>query len=248
MQFRDEQVLALPDEVKPYVCKAALFDYAVHLTEKGYPAPTVMTELRDASETKCPLPLEDEELVAIATSATKYAECKEKSGFSHDAFGDMLIYCHHACLMDGVPMIWDGGSYQAGQDKVIRFAVNIRPSLKTSEIKELMNYLANRAPRVSASSSRYIAFRNCVVDLVAGDVLENTPELYIPNLIPHSWNPDAVCPAVDEALMGWAVAGMISTLLSWSLSASAFTEAASSRAARFSRARGRMARARSSTW
>lgn len=204
MQFRDDQAFVLPDEVKPYACKEVLFDYAVHLTGKGYPAPAVMTELRDANETRCPLPLEDEELAAIATSATKYAECKEKSGFSHDAFGDMLIYCHHACLMDGVPMIWDGGSYQAGQDKVIRFAVDIRPSLKTSEIKELMNYLANRAPRVIASSSRYIAFRNCVVDLATGDTLENTPELHIPNLIPHNWNPDAVCPAVDGALMGWA--------------------------------------------
>lgn len=194
----------LPEMIEFHDREAVLFDYAVHLAEKGYPASTVTNELSKENAARCSSPIEDEALAKIATSALKYVENKDKPKFAHDAFGDMLIYRHRACLLDGMLMIWDGKGYQAGRDRVIRFAVNLRPSLKTSDIKELMNYLENRAPEAAAPSSRFIAFLNGVFDLETGQVLENTPELRVPNLISHVWNPDAECPALDAALASWS--------------------------------------------
>ncbi len=201
---QDTPCLDLPERIETYNREAVLFDHAAGLAERGYPESAVMAELSKENSTRCSLPFEDDVLGAIATSAVKYVENRDKPRFAHDAFGDMLIYRHHVCLLDGMLMIWDGKSYQAGQDKVIRFAVNLRPSLKTSDIKELVSYLENRAPKVAAPSSRYIAFRNGVFDLETGRIRENTPELRVPNLIPHDWNPAAECPAVDEALTQWA--------------------------------------------
>lgn len=204
MLAQDTPCLDLPERIEAYNREAVLFDHAAGHAERGYPDSTVMAELSKENSARCSPPLENDVLATIASSAIKYVRNKDKPRFAHDAFGDMLIYRHHVCLLDGMIMIWDGKSYQAGQEKVTRFAVNLRPSLKTSDIKELINYLENRAPIVAAPSSRYIAFRNGVFNLETGQMLENTPELRVPNLIPHDWNPDAECPAFDEALSQWA--------------------------------------------
>lgn len=204
MRMISDQGFELSDKIEDYERKAALFSYAAHLKEASCTDQIAISIALEEVSSRCANPLDEDEAASIASSAIKYVNHKTKEKFAHDAFGNMLICCQYACILEGSLMIWDGSGYQAGRDKVARIASGMWPFLKRNDICELMSYLINCAPEVDAPDSRYIAFHNCILDLYSGETLLSTPELRVPNLIPHNWNPDATCASVDNALRQWA--------------------------------------------
>ena len=64
-------------------------------------------------------------------------------------------------------------------------------AIKQNQRREVMSYLQIRAPHEEMADARYIAFANGVLDLETGLLQPNTPDLLIPNVIPHNWNPEA---------------------------------------------------------
>ncbi len=194
----------LPEHIEQYDRKKVLFDYAEYLANCGYPEATITIEISEANSTRCSVQLNNDEVQSIAEAACRYANTKDDAKFVHDAFGNMLIYRYHVCILNGSLMIWRDGRYRTGSDEVARIATELRPSLKIREIHELMSYLLRRATQVDASNSRYISFANCVLDLETGITLPNSPDLHIPNTIPHQWNPGASCSLVDVALDQWS--------------------------------------------
>lgn len=143
----------------------------------------------------------EEEPVANGPLATISAN--NPGAFSHADFGDEMISRRMMRFIDGAPAIWDGAHYLVGREAIFSAMVEMERGIRSSQRNEVMSYLQLRAPRVPIADPRFIAFENGVLDLKTLDLLTCTPELAITNVIPHNWNPDAVCRALDAALDAW---------------------------------------------
>lgn len=126
------------------------------------------------------------------------------NSFNHAKFADKLIEERHACYIDGVPSVWAGDHYATGWEAVEAAMIEQRRTIKQSQRREVRAYMALRMPRLEASSKRLVAFSNCVLDVLTTETMTPTPEHLITNVIPHRWNPDAECAAVDRTLMNIA--------------------------------------------
>ena len=126
------------------------------------------------------------------------------NSFNHAKFADKLIEERHACYIDGVPCVWAGGHYATGWEAVEAAMIEQRRTIKQSQRREVRAYMALRMPRLEASSKRLVAFSNCVLDVVTMETMPPTPGHLITNVIPHRWNPEAECAAVDSTLMNIA--------------------------------------------
>lgn len=126
------------------------------------------------------------------------------NSFNHAKFADKLIEERHACYIDGVPSVWAGDHYATGWEAIEAAMIEQRRTIKQSQRREVRAYMSLRMPRLEASSKRLVAFSNCVLDVVTMQTTSPTPDHLITNVIPHRWNPEAECEAVDRTLMNIA--------------------------------------------
>lgn len=72
--------------------------------------------------------------------------------------------------------------------------------------RELLASVKGLAPELPpVADDRYIAFKNGVLDIETGELLENSPEFFFLNRIPHNYNPNAApVSVIDEALKTWS--------------------------------------------
>ena len=111
-------------------------------------------------------------------------------------------------IIDGMPCIPDGSGYRFGWDETHRAMLNVSPWSMDRSRNEAMRTLRYIAPELSAAPARYIAFKNCVLDVEGGKVhtLEDFRSLnkgLVPMAIPHNYNEDAErVEAVDKLLDG----------------------------------------------
>ena len=119
----------------------------------------------------------------------------------HNRFARVLIEQDNACKLgtiDGAPAIWLNGSYAIGWDAVDRVITRRHDAVKMAEKKEIRDYVRLMAPVRQVSHPRYIAFRNGVVDVLAPRepgtlplLMPMEPDMVIPNVIPHDYDPEA---------------------------------------------------------
>lgn len=121
-------------------------------------------------------------------------------GFNHAQVAKNLIDNHGACMLDGMPAIRTGASYSVGWDAIQSKIVADHPTSKASQRKEVCEYIRLAGPRASQSDPRFIAFENGVLDVLTMEFWESRNDLVITNVIPHDWNPWAVCDEVDRVL------------------------------------------------
>lgn len=124
--------------------------------------------------------------------------------FEHSAFGDELIQNDHMCFIEGVPGIWDEDRYLMGVDGVMKRMVDCFRNISRKQRNEVLEYLKLTAPHEDMGDSNLIAFNNGVLDIGTMEMNPNTPDLFIPNTIPHNYNPEAHSQALDDALSTWA--------------------------------------------
>lgn len=111
--------------------------------------------------------------------------------FDHSRFAERMLNEKHMCFIDGAPAVWDGSCYRMGWREVEKAMIDINKSIKSNNGSEVTKYLSLTAPQVPAADERYIAFLNGVLDLADMTLQPMRPDLRIPNVIPHRWNPDA---------------------------------------------------------
>ena len=193
----------LPEVIAEGMRHDTLLAYAGQLKGKGVSDDEINVLLHEANEKRCEVPYPEDELMTIIDSAKGFSAGAGKN-FNHAVFGDRLISEHHMTFVDGAPAIWDGRCYRMGENAVFSAMIDRMHAIRQQQRREVMAYLQIRAPHLEMADPRYIAFDNGVLDLETMLLIENTPDLLIPNVIPHSWNPSAVCPELDSALTAWA--------------------------------------------
>lgn len=125
------------------------------------------------------------------------AEKDEKLGFNE--MGDLLINQQDACFVEGTPAIKVKGNYEYGQNAIYRAILNNRKDARGSYRKEVMDYLHLMAPNKRQADPKFIRFKNGVLDIDTGQLVDNPNNYLILNEIPHNWNPKAKSEIVDSA-------------------------------------------------
>lgn len=118
--------------------------------------------------------------------------------FDHVKVGDKLIADYNACMIDGMPAVQNGKVYELGWRAVNRAIIEVQKDATRANQMEVHHYLRNVAPEIAQSPPNLIAFENGVLNIETMDLLPFTPEMVIPNIIPHNWNPKANCATVDK--------------------------------------------------
>lgn len=122
------------------------------------------------------------------------------SRFNHVTVADKLLTKYGACYLDGAPAVFDGLHYSIGWDAIERAVISLKPNATQKNRNEVRDYLRIMMPSESPAPSNYIAFRNGVLDVDTMELLTLTPEMRIPNVIPHDWNPDARSEILDRTM------------------------------------------------
>ena len=181
---------------------------------KEVPDDEIRAYLHGLNRVNCKPPLDDAEVDKIANSVLDLKpglsdEAKEaKRGrprkFNHAAVAKKLISDNGACFIDGMPAIRHGKIYEIGWKAVAREIIAINEEATRQNQKEVQHYLMMMAEQKQQSDPALIAFRNGVLDVRTMELRDFTDDDVIPNIIPHDWNPDAECQAVDNTLLKMA--------------------------------------------
>jgi len=188
-----------------------LYEQGCSARGRGSDDDMVAAYLETLNSMKCSPPLPDAEVRKIVNSvctkpigmsdeAKALVESKGKRIAQHVHVSNAIMDRYSACFLDGTPAIFDGITYHMGWEAIERAILREWPNAKEKDRKEVVKYLALTMPRETASNPRYIGFTNGVLDIETMDLLSFSPDLRIPNVIPHAWNPDARSPLLDRTL------------------------------------------------
>lgn len=188
-----------------------LYEQGCSARGRGSDDLTVAAFLESLNKMKCSPPVSDSELQKIVKSvcskpigmsdeAKAVVESKRQKTAQHVTVSNAIMDNYSACFLDGTPAIFDGITYHMGWESIERAILREWPNAKERDRKEVVKYLALTMPRVEASNPRYIGFTNGVLDVETMDLLSFSPDLRIPNVIPHAWNPDARSALLDKTL------------------------------------------------
>ena len=127
----------------------------------------------------------------------KKSTSEQKEKLSFNEMGDLLISQQGACFVEGIPAIRADGSYEYGQKAIYRAILANRIDAKGSYRKEVLDYLHLMAPSKHQADPRFIRFKNGVLDIDTGQLVDNPCDYLLLNEIPHNWNPKAKSELVD---------------------------------------------------
>ena len=208
----ERERFTLPDRIGEGGRNATLYKYACSLQSKGRTDSEIRDAVHGANYMRCNPPLPKDEVDRTIASALGYdkgdsdepeggnANIRGKNGgIRHNVFGRLLIDRDHACFVDGAPAIWDGQRYATGWDAIDRAIVRHDDACKRNDQKEIRHYIHLKAPRVDATDSSMIAFKNGVLDMSMG-LLPYDTNMVITNIIPHDYKRDAYSEAADGFL------------------------------------------------
>lgn len=187
-----------------------LYEMGCSVRGQGADDEMVAEYVRMLNERKCSPPLDGREVdkiiksvctkpIGMSDEAKAIVESKTKPA-NHVVVSNAIMDEYSACYLDGTPAVFDGITYHMGWDAIERAILREWPNAKERDRKEVTKYLALMMPHQQASSPRYIGFTNGVLDIETMELLSFSPELRIPNVIPHKWNPDAQSDLLDMTL------------------------------------------------
>ena len=200
-----------PDMIPMGERNDTLFREGRSLRSKGFDDDMVAAALIGLNKVRCEKPLPEEEVEKIAESVCSVEpghsdEVKEQSKrkrprkFDHAVIGDLLMEECGACFVDGMPAIRNGDVFSVGWNAVDAEIIKRVKDATRANQNEVHHYLTVLADRKRQSPPNLIAFENGVLDINTMELRGWEPDDVIPNIIPHKWNPDAECDAVDHIL------------------------------------------------
>lgn len=129
---------------------------------------------------------------------------KQRGRFDHFQAAQILVSERGACFIDGAPAVCEHGRYRVGVREIESELVNMYPTSTRHNRAETLATLDFLAPHRKQSDTSLIAFENGILDPRTMVLHPFSDDLVIPNVIPHLWNPDAKCDAVDQAIRNMA--------------------------------------------
>ena len=192
---------------------AFLFRHGRSIRSRGADDAMVAAYLTALNDEKCEPPIDVNELRKTIKSVCSVKpglsdEAKQMQAnsrgrprkFDHEKIAKKLIVDNGACFVDGVPAIRHGNAYATGWNAVNREIINLCGSATRSQQREVQHYLTVMAEQKRQSRAALIAFRNGILDIETMEFRDWMPDDVILNIIPHDWNPNALCPEVDNIL------------------------------------------------
>lgn len=165
----------------------------------------IVAYLHGLNRVNCKPPLSDAEVEKLAASVLSvppgYSEEVQRSRTpKHVKIAQELVAKRSACYLDGVPAVYDGTCYRMGWDAIEKGVLEVDRNAKSRERKEVCDYLKLVMPARRSAPPNYIAFRNGVLDVDTMELAPFSPDLLIPNVIPHDWVPGAYSAVLDATL------------------------------------------------
>lgn len=186
----------LPTAITSGKRNETLFKLGASLQSKGTDDELILDTLRGTNASRCKPPLPDADVVKIwASVVNRYEKGEDKKPDEEPADIDLV-------LIDGAPAVWDGERYRVGVRELDRAIIKSRPKMSHTTRKHLREDMLLMASEVKSADPKYVAFRNGVVDVTDMSATLQPYErgMYIINVIPHDFNPDAECETVDKFL------------------------------------------------
>lgn len=204
----------IPSEIKENR-NETLFSLGRSFLSRGTGHDEVATLIRSLNATICrpPLPADEvEKLIGSINSkepgnaerdarnggvtAADIAELESRHGPLHGSRGGlnsnvlarMVMDRNMARIIDGAPAVWTGEHWEFGSHAIGKCCLEIADNAKKADKSEVMSYIMDKAPHVSADNSfdgrHYIQFKNCTFDVMDWREVEPNPSMYITNKLP----------------------------------------------------------------
>ena len=111
-----------------------------------------------------------------------------RGGLNSNVLARMVMDRNLARIIDGAPAVWTGEHWEFGSHAIGKCCLEIADNAKKADKSEVMSYIMDKAPHVSADNSfdgrHYIQFRNCTFDVMDWREVEPKPSMYITNKLP----------------------------------------------------------------
>jgi len=204
----------IPSEIKENR-NETLFSLGRSFLSRGTGHDEVATLIRSLNATICRPPLpegEVEKLIGSINSkepgnaerdarnggitAADIAELESRHGPLHGSRGGlnsnvlarMVMDRNLARIIDGAPAVWTGEHWEFGSHAIGKCCLEIADNAKKADKSEVMSYIMDKAPHVSADNSfdgrHYVQFANCTFDVMDWREVEPNPSMYITNKLP----------------------------------------------------------------
>ena len=204
----------IPPEIKENR-NETLFSLGRSFLSRGTGHDEVATLIRSLNATICrpPLPADEvEKLIGSINSkepgnaerdarnggitAADIAELESRHGPLHGSRGGlnsnvlarMVMDRNMARIIDGAPAVWTGEHWEFGSHAIGKCCLEIADNAKKADKSEVMSYIMDKAPHVSADNSfdgrHYVQFKNCTFDVMDWREVEPKPSMYITNKLP----------------------------------------------------------------
>ena len=152
-------------------------------------------------------PLPDKEIDDSLSDSqfTKYAEINDKT----DGQGRIIVKIasetiakYHVRSYGGRIYYYINGSYKQESKAILREVLTDFPTFNKSKtnIANLRSNIEYSAKDIQPAPSNYILFQNGILDIDKMELLPQSPDFFIPNLIPHNYNPNAYDDVFDKFL------------------------------------------------
>lgn len=204
----------IPSEIKENR-NETLFSLGRSFLSRGTGHDEVATLIRSLNATICRPPLPEAEVEKLIGSinskepgnaerdarnggvtAADIAELESRHGPLHGSRGGlnsnvlarMVMDRNMARIIDGAPAVWTGEHWEFGSHAIGKCCLEIADNAKKADKSEVMSYIMDKAPHVSADNSfdgrHYVQFANCTFDVMDWREVEPKPSMYITNKLP----------------------------------------------------------------
>lgn len=188
-----------------------LLTFMLPMISAGYTYEQYMTVAKIINEYVFAEPLDNGEFETVTREEAWIAKAEEnkanrftdKSGrFRHNDFAEWLIEEYHIRGINGIVHTYRNGEYVPGNSAIEVAIQKEAPTLKRAAKAEVLDYIRVNAMSntVDYSAPNLILFKNGVLDLNSGELLEHSPDYVIPNMIPWNYNPLAKSEMLDRFL------------------------------------------------
>ena len=127
-----------------------------------------------------------------------------KGSFDVVKYGREAMDALHICVLNGTICGWNGKTYSSNRLEMNRWMYERwGAGMNVTRIREIWAFIESEcsvAKDLGSEDARYIAFSNGVYDIVDCRLLDFDPQYHITNIIPHDYNEDAKCEALDRML------------------------------------------------
>lgn len=111
-----------------------------------------------------------------------------RGGLNSNVLARMVMDRNLARIIDGAPAVWTGEHWEFGSHAIGKCCLEIADNAKKADKSEVMSYIMDKAPHVSADNSfdgrHYVQFANCTFDVMDWREVEPSPSMYITNKLP----------------------------------------------------------------